>query len=206
MEKIKLFFKTTLLGGILVILPIFILILVFNWIYKFVIEQVRPLVEMLVETVRLHEFVASILAIIITLLVCFAVGLIVKTRLGKFTFEIFEKNFLHKLPFYKIIKETVIQLVGSDKNIFKSVALVNLFGNETLVTAFVTEEHKDGSFTIFVPSGPAPTAGFIYHLKKEYVHVLDYPIEKGMKIIFSLGAGSDELLTLYKNSKVKGNE
>lgn len=203
MEKLRLFFKTTLLGGILVILPIFLLILVFNWLYELVTEQVRPIVIMLVETARLHEFVASILAILITLLICFAIGLIIRTKLGKFTFEILESHFLRKLPFYKIIKETVIQVVGSEKNIFKSTALVNLFGNSTLVTAFITAEHSDGSFTVFVPSGPAPTAGFIYHLQRENVYKLDYPIERAMKTIFSLGAGSEEMIESFNNSSNK---
>ncbi|KAB2837535.1 MAG: hypothetical protein F9K45_12640, partial [Melioribacteraceae bacterium] len=68
MEKIKEFFKTTILGGLLIILPIYILILVFKWFFEFVIDNIRPIVSILVETVRLHEFIASIIAIIVTLL------------------------------------------------------------------------------------------------------------------------------------------
>jgi len=89
--------------------------------------------------------------------------------------------------------------MGSNKKLFKQVALVKLFGNDTMLTAFITDNHEDGSFTVFVPSGPAPTAGFIYHLKKEYVHPIDYPVEKAMKTIFSLGAGSKEMIK-YVNS------
>ena len=156
---------------------------------------------MLIETARLHEVVASAIAVLITLIICFAIGLLIRTNIGKFTFDIIERSLLHKLPFYKIIKETVIQLVGSDKNIFKSVALVKLFSSETLVTAFITAEHKNGMYTVFVPSGPAPTAGFIYHLKPENVHKLDYPVEKGIKTIFSLGGGSEEMIKLFYKQK-----
>ncbi|MBU2494084.1 MAG: DUF502 domain-containing protein [Bacteroidetes bacterium] len=196
MEKLKIFIKTTVLGGLLVVLPIYILVLVFKWFFEFVIDNIRPIVYVLIQTVRLHEFIASILAIVITLLLFFAIGLAVRTRLGKFTFDFIEINFLKKLPFYKIIKDTVLQLVGSEKNLFKAVALVNLYGNETLITAFVTEEHDNGMYSVFVPSGPAPTAGFIYHLKKEQVHIIDYQVDKAMKTVFSLGAGSNELTKL----------
>lgn len=196
MEKIKAFIKTTILGGLLVVLPIYILVLVFKWFFEFVIDNIRPIVYLLIQTVQLHEFIASILAIIITLLLFFAIGLLVRTRLGKFTFDFIEENFLKRLPFYKMIKETVLQLVGSERNLFKSVALVRLYGNETLITAFITEEHDNGMYSVFVPSGPAPTAGFIYHLKKEYVQILDYPVDKAMKTVFSLGAGSSELTKL----------
>lgn len=196
MDKLKAFIKTTVLGGLLVVLPIYILVLVFKWFFEFVVDNIRPIVYVLIQTVRLHEFVASIFAIVITLLLFFAIGLVVRTRLGKFTFDFIEVNFLKRLPFYKMIKETVLQLVGSEKNLFKAVALVNLFGNETLVTAFVTEEHDNGMYSVFVPSGPAPTAGFIYHLKKEHVHIIDYPVDKAMKTVFSLGSGSNELIKI----------
>lgn len=195
MEKIKSFVKTTLFGGALVVLPIVILVLVFRWLYDFVADKIKPITYLLVEAVKLQEFVASILAVIVILLVFFIVGVIVKTRFGKFSFELIELNFLTRLPLYKIIKETTLQLVGSEKTLFKYVALVNLFGNDTRVTGFVTDEHEDGIVTVFVPSGPAPTAGFIYHLPKNNVQKIDYPVEKAMKTILSLGAGSKELLS-----------
>jgi len=195
LDKIKSFFKTTLLGGVLVVLPIVILILVFRWLYEFIADKIKPLTYILLETAKLQEFVASGLAIIIILLSFFVVGLIIKTRLGQYSFEQLELRFLTKLPLYNIIKETILQLVGTEKKLFKHVALVNLFGNETRVTAFITDEHDDGSYTVFVPSGPAPTAGFVYHLTGNNVQIVNYPIDKAMRTIFSVGAGSKELLS-----------
>ena len=195
MDKIKSFFKTTLLCGILVVLPIVILILVFRWLYEFIADKIKPLTYILLETAKLQEFFASVIAITIILLSFFVVGLIIKTRLGQYSFEQLELRFLTKLPLYNIIKETILQLVGTEKKLFKHVALVNLFGNETRVTAFITDEHDDGSYTVFVPSGPAPTAGFVYHLTGNNVQIVNYPIDKAMRTIFSVGAGSKELLS-----------
>ena len=198
MDKIKSFIKTSLLGGTLVVLPIVILVLVFKWLYEFIADKIKPLTYILSETAKLQEFVASILAIVLIILVFFLVGMAVKTRLGRFSFAYLEQIFFTKLPLYKIIKETTLQLVGSEKTLFKHVALVNLFSNDTRVTAFITEEHDDGSYTVFVPSGPAPTAGFIYHLPKDRVQIINYPVDKAMKTIISLGVGSKELLNSYK--------
>ena len=203
MNKIKSFLKTTMLGGVLVVLPIVILILVFKWLYEFVADKIKPLTYLLSETVKLQEFVASALALILILLTFFLVGLLVKTRLGRFSIEKLETKFLSKLPLYKFIKETILQLVSNEKNLFKNVALVKLFGNETRVTAFITDEHDDGSYTVFVPSGPAPTAGFIYHLTRNNVQIVNYPIDKAMRTIFSVGLGSKELLILSKNADSK---
>ena len=200
MNNLKSFIKTTLLGGALVVLPLVILVSVFGWLYDFLSDKVKPLTYLFSETVQRQEFLASLFALIIILATFFVVGLVVKTKFGKLSFEYIERKFLFKIPLYKIIKETTLQLLGSNKTLFKSVALVKLFGSEARVTAFITDEHEDGSFTVFVPSGPAPTAGFIYHLPKEYVEKVNYPIDKAMKTIFSLGAGSKELLeSVVKN-------
>jgi uncharacterized membrane protein len=77
--------------------------------------------------------------------------------------------------------------------------LVDLFGNGNLVTAFITDEHDNGMFTVFVPSGPAPTAGFVYHIKPENLTKIDYPLDHAMRTIVSLGVGSKNILEKYNN-------
>lgn len=62
--------------------------------------------------------------------------------------------------------------------LFKQVALVNIWGEDARMTAFITDEHDDGSYTVFVPSGQAPTADFIFHLPGERVQKVNYPVEK----------------------------
>ena len=189
------------MGGALVVLPIVVLLLVFNWLYQFIADKIKPITYILSETARIQEFYASIAALILIILSFFIVGIILKTRLGRFTFKYLEQNILARLPLYKIIKETMLQLLGSEKTLFKHVALVKLFGNETRVTAFVTDEHDNGEYTVFVPSGPAPTAGFIYHLNGDNVQIIDCPVDKALKSIFSLGAGSRELLKSYHSGQ-----
>jgi uncharacterized membrane protein len=190
--------KTTLFGGFLVVLPIILLIFVLNWFFDFLTEKISPITNLLIQTARINEFVASIIAVVIILLLFFAVGLIVRTEIGKFTFSILEERFLKRVPLYRIIKETVTQLFGGEKILFKSVALVKLFGGDTLLTAFVTDEHPNGYVTVFIPSAPAPTGGYIYHVRKENVFKIDHPIDDAMRSILSLGAGSKGLLSKYK--------
>lgn len=194
MDKIKSFIKTTLFGGFLVVLPIIVLIFVLGWLYDTLIDKVRPITNILTETTKFSELAASAAAIVIILLLFFIVGLLVQTRIGKFFFHFLEERLLKRIPLYRIIKETVIQLFGGDKLIFKSVALVKPFGNDTMITAFITDESENDYITVFVPSAPAPTGGYIYHIKKEFVIKIDYPIEQAMKTILSLGAGSKDFL------------
>ncbi|MFA3783552.1 DUF502 domain-containing protein [Melioribacteraceae bacterium 4301-Me] len=195
MENLKSFVKTTLFGGFLIVLPIIVLIFVLNWFFDFLTEKISPITNLLIQTARINEFVASLTAVIIILLLFFVVGLVVQTEIGKFTFSVLEDRFLKRVPLYKIIKETVTQLFGGEKILFKSVALVKLYGSDTLLTAFVTDEHENGYITVFIPSAPAPTGGYIYHVRKEDVFKIDYPIDDAMRSILSLGAGSKALLS-----------
>ena len=197
MNKLKQFIRTTFVGGFLIVLPIVILLIVLNWMFESVTNYIRPITNLLIQTARVNEFVASFFAMFFIILVFFLVGIAVRTEMGKVTFTAFENKFLGKIFGYKIIKETVLQIFGEEKNVFKAVALVKLFGNETLMTAFITDEHSDGSYTVFIPSGPAPTAGFVYHVKKEQITIIDVPVDQALRSILSLGAGSKKIIEEY---------
>ena len=128
MNKLKQFIRTTFIGGFLIVLPIVILLIVLNWLFETLTGYIRPITNILIQTARVNEFVASFFAFFFIIMIFFLVGLLVKTEMGKVSFEVFEKRFLSKIFGYKIIKETVLQIFGEEKNVFKAVALVKLFG------------------------------------------------------------------------------
>lgn len=189
----KSFIKTSIIGGVVVLLPAGILVLTFNWLFGMIKSAIKPLTDQLVER-QMGEMLAVVIVLAIILAICFFVGVIVRTQFGRFIHETVEGKLLRIVPGYNVIKETVLQFLGDKPSPFASVALVRIFGNETMVTAFVTEKHANGWFTVFVPTGPNPTSGNIYHLKPEYVHPLQQPVEDVMRSIISCGAGSDVLL------------
>ncbi|MEJ5351696.1 MAG: DUF502 domain-containing protein [Melioribacteraceae bacterium] len=195
MLKLKSFLRTTFLGGFVVVLPIIVSILVLIWLYEFLTDKIRPITILLIQTTKLNEVVASIFAILVILIVFFVVGLIVQTRIGKIIIQLIEERLLKRIPLYKIIKETIVQLFGSEKLIFKYAALVKPFSNDTMILGFVTDESPNGYVTVFIPSAPAPTGGYIYNIKKENIIKLDYPVEQVMKVVLSLGAGSKEFFS-----------
>jgi len=134
------------------------------------------------------------LGIALLVLLCFSVGVVVRTKLGNWFYSVLETNLLMKVPGYSLIKETVAQFLGNKKSPFTSVALVQIFGNETMVSAFITDEHENGTVTVFVPTGPNPTSGNIYHLLPQYVHPIDVSVEDTMRSIISCGVGSEVLV------------
>jgi len=198
MDKLKLFLKTSLLGGVVVILPVAILVSVTVWVFNLITRWISPLTRLLTKDLQLNEFIAESFSIILIIATCFFVGMLVRTRLGDLLYRLVETRILKLAPGYSMIKDTVLQLFGNRKDSpFSSVALAQIFCNSTLVTCFVTDTHDDGSFTVFVPTGPNPTSGLIYHLEGRYVHPVAVPVQDAMRSVISCGAGSGKLLKEY---------
>ena len=197
MTKIKSFVKTSIIGGLIVLLPVGILLAAFAWVFNFIKGIIAPLTDVVVEHAVVNEFLATIIVLTIIVVACFVIGIIVRVQVGRFIHEKLEKYLLKSVPGYNLIKETVLQFLGNRSSPFSSVALAQIFGNETMVTSFVTERHEDGSYSVFVPTGPNPTSGNIYHLKPEYVHLVDQPVEDVMRSIISCGAGSAAILKAH---------
>ena len=198
-QRTKNFLKTTLLGGVIVILPITILIFAFRWLFGVVSNGIKPLTDLVVRTIpllsnRYDELIATLIVIFVILGGCFVVGLFIRTRLGQMLYSSLEGGLLIRAPGYKMVKETVNQFFGRKQSPFSSVALVQIFQNETMVTAFVTDRHGNGTVSVFVPTGPNPTSGFIYHIPEKYVHPVDVPVEDAMRSVISCGAGSEMLV------------
>ncbi len=202
LKRTKNFFKTTILGGVIVILPAIILGFAFKWLFGVVGRAITPLTNLVVNNLtlpdRYDQFIATLIVLAVIVFGCFFVGLFVRTRLGQMIYHSFESSLLAKAPGYKMIKETVNQFLGKKESPFSSVALVQIFENDTKVTAFITDRHADGTVTVFVPTGPNPTSGFIYHLDEQYVHPVDVSVEDAMRSVISCGAGSGALVNDLK--------
>ena len=198
MDKLKQFLKTSLLGGVVVILPVAILVSVTVWVFNLITGWISPLTRLLTKDLQINEFIAESFSIALILTTCFFVGLLVRTRLGDLLYQLVETRILKLAPGYSMIKDTVLQLFGNRKDSpFSSVALAQIFCNSTLVTCFITDTHDDGSYTVFVPTGPNPTSGLIYHLEGRYVHPVGVPVQDAMRSVISCGAGSGKLLHGY---------
>lgn len=210
-NKFYRFCKTSIIGGFVVVLPMSILIFIFKWLFSIISSYIAPISNNILHSTfgdsNGYNLTVDIFVILMIILTCFLIGLFVKTKIGKWFYVYLEKNLFSKVPGYKMVRETIAQLLSQDQDSpFASVALCQIFANETLVTAFVTDKHDNGYFTVFVPTGPNPTSGNIYHLKPEYVHMLDSTTEETMRTIISCGAGSKALLLNYQKSVAAINE
>ena len=200
MKNIQNFLKNTFIGGFLIILPVAALIGVLKWIYGFVIASIDYLPGIInylfdLKPDILDGVVGDIVALAITIIFCFVIGITVKTRIGNFLYNELEEHILSKFPGFSLIKDTINQFAGDSNKLFEEVALVRIFENSIKVTAFITNKNPDGSYTVFMPTAPNPTSGLIYHVPADCVEIIDISVEEAMKTIIGVGSGSEKVLT-----------
>jgi len=188
--------KTALLG----LVTIGVLAFVVEWLVRTVISLVKPLVHVLDATWGLSDYVAGTIVVAIIVAACFLIGVVVRTKVGAWILHAAEARLTRRAPGYVWIKDALSRLLGTYKPLFSSVALVEI-SSGTMTTAFVTDTHTDGSYTVFVPASPNPMTGSVYHIKPEHVHPLAVPVDVVWKSIVTCGAGSQELInSLHKEA------
>ena len=189
MKVLTEFAKSTLIGGLLVVVPIYFSVLLLAKALAGLIALLGPITALLPESLRgLRE----LLAILIVVMLCFAIGLAMRTRLGLRMFRGFERRVLEKIPGFGVLRGAMRRVSGrSDDAMFQPV-LVEI--EEALTPAFIVEELDDGRCVVLVPSVPTPAAGSLYILSRDRVHWVDAPVTEVIAVITRWGAGTSKLV------------
>ncbi|MNR04807.1 hypothetical protein D3C85_1207980 [compost metagenome] len=188
MNKPLAFVTKRVIGGLLVVVPIYLAVLVLLKGMKSVGQLVRPFTQLLPDWLPAEQ----VLSLLLVLVICFLIGSALHTRLGKVARERAEKGFLERIPGYTLFRSLTQQVAGDNReNVWKP-ALVEI--EEALVPAFIIEEFEDGRYTIFVPSIPTPFAGAVYVLDGARVHPVDVPFTEALKTVSRWGSGAKELV------------
>ena len=195
MKTIARFLKVTLVGGLLVVLPLWVSLLMLFKAINGALKMLLPIAKLLPQKI-VHEKIAAMLLL---LLICFVVGLLTRTQLGQRAGHWIVENILDRVPGFALIRGMTRQFVGNKEETLFQPALVEI--EEALVPAFIIEKHTDGQFTVFVSSSPTPMAGAIYILSPERVHPVDVPLRKAMVCVTKWGAGAAEMRAAMRPGK-----
>jgi len=98
-------------------------------------------------------------------------------------------------PVYKGAREVVHAVVGTQEHQFSRVVLVEYPKADTWAVAFVTGEARGAvaaplagdHLTLFVPTTPNPTSGFLLLVPAAATRSLELSVEEAMKVVISAG-------------------
>jgi len=188
MKQARSFVVSTLISGLITVIPVYLALLLLLKAMGSVLGLVRPIARLLPEWFPAE----NVLALLLLLVVCFLVGVAVRTAPGRAARERLEKSLFSRLPGFALVRSLTQQITGrGDERVWKP-ALVEI--EDALVPAFIIEELEDGRMTVFVPSVPTPLAGAVYVLDRQRVHILNVPFTQAVSTISRWGAGSRELV------------
>jgi uncharacterized membrane protein len=192
MRAIAEFTKTTLIGGVLIVVPVYLTVLLLLKAMSTIGGLVSPITHELPTTLPFRELIALLLLVA----TCFVCGIAVRTGPGLWAKNAVERALLEKIPGYALIRGLAGRLVGKKDEQTFSVVLAEI--EDALVPAFLVEECDEQHCVIFVPSVPTPAAGALYIIVKTRVHPVDVPFTQAVSVISKWGSGASELLAKMK--------
>lgn len=192
MKVAREFVINAVVGGMFVVVPVYLAVLLLLKGMQSVASLVRPVAALVPDSVPAE----SLLSLLLVLFACFLVGAAVRTRAGRAVRERLEVVFFERLPGYGLLRSLTQRLAGNSGGNAWQPALAEF--DDGLVPAFIIEALDDGRFTVFVPSVPTPLAGAVYILAPERVHIVDIPFSEAIKSISRWGSGSRDLVAAIR--------
>lgn len=195
--------RNAFLTGLALLAPLAVTFFVFAWLVDAIGGRFRPFFFFAVpETLREHSSLSVVWDVLATLLVLSLItlfGYVSRYVLGRFFGQLTER-FIQNIPGVSAVYSTVKQIVGTfsaqNRNLFSKVVLIEFPRRGTWSLGFLTNrtqgepQHRTAQevWTVFVPTTPNPTSGFLIMLPKEDIVELEMSVGDGMKMIISGGA------------------
>jgi uncharacterized membrane protein len=188
--------------GLLLLAPVAVTWLVFSWLVEKVGGGFRDIFFFYVpEPLRNNPSLAvgwDVLSTLIVVVLVTALGYVSRLFLGKF-FGAVAERFILNIPgigtVYSTVKQIVDTFSSQNRSVFSKVVLVQFPRAGMYSVGFLTNKAqgepqartKDEVWTVFIPTTPNPTTGFLVMLPREEITELEMSVGDGMKMIISGG-------------------
>lgn len=202
--------KKYFITGLVILLPLALTILIVGFVINFLTNPFLGFFEHFLE--RFSWYPDYRMIILITLKILLLITLFfITVALGFFARALVFKSLLslydyvmHHIPFiktiYKAVKQVIQTILGTTSRSFKQVVLVPFptrgawtIGLVSSPAPAICEKTLSTSLiTVFVPTTPNPTSGFLMMYREEEVVYLDMKMEDALKYIISCGVISNE--------------
>ena len=192
-------FRRFFLTGLLVTAPIIITIYVTWLVITFIDVKVANLLPEYLDFRKALPFQIPGLGLVIVIFVITLIGAITPGLIGRNLLKLGEM-ILFKTPVirtvYSSIKQIMETVMSTNSKSFKEVVLVEYPRKDIWVIAFVTSSvqgeldnkiKKSDLVSIFVPTTPNPTSGFLLFAAKKDLIYLKMPVEQAVKLVISGG-------------------
>lgn len=202
-QRFQNHFRNRMLSGLLVVVPIGITLLFLRFFYTITAGYIaKPLKAVFGEGA--HDYAVAAIAVFLFFLVLYITGMIAAAVIGKRIIR-FVERLIDRIPFVKTIygasKQVVETISLNDYSSYKSAVFIEFPRPGLLILGFMTSEiwlndGEDLHYTVFVPTTPNPTSGYLELVPADQVKFADMSVEDALKMIVSGGIISPDRLNI----------
>lgn len=210
-SKIKNYFFT----GVVVAAPVAITIYMSYHLVIWINDVTSRLIPQQWSIGNFVPYAVPGLGLLLLLASLLLIGMLTTGYVGKFFVSLWEK-IIRKMPIvssiYSLIKQIFETFLSQKNRSFSEVVLVEYPRKGLWTIAFVSKENTGGEveektgakkLSIFVPTTPNPTSGFLIFVEEKDVIKLDMSVEDGIKYVISCGIVAPEMNETGYKSKEK---
>jgi len=204
-------FKSYIIAGLLVWLPIWITLLVI----RFIVELLDGTLSMLPKAYQpeqLFGFNVPGLGLVLSIAIVLMTGMLVTNFLGRKLVELWD-GVVGRIPLvrsvYNATKQVATTLFAKDGQSFRKVFLIEYPRKGLWSIAFqsgVGSEEVQAVFgeeilTLFIPTTPNPTSGFLIMVPKKDAYELQMSVDQALRLVISLGVVQPPQASIVENKK-----
>lgn len=189
------FFRATAIGGLLLLLPLFIVVGLVGYIYSFVSVIQDPLSKYLPVDTPLGLLTLFVATVALIILLCFAAGLLAHRAIGIQVSRLIERYLSTIFPKYTIYKDLLAGNIGGKQHLPSLKPVLVRVGDE-LRPAFETDRLQDQQVVVFFPGAPDSWIGHVSIVAPDRVRSLDLSFNDAIAMLEQLGRGSGSRISL----------
>ena len=190
MRNVWRFLRTTLVGGLLFLVPLVVLGAIVEKALRIAHRVSDPLANRLFPDARPAVLLAS--AALLLALFCFLAGLLAMAGPARRMIAWLESGLLAKIPGYLLLKAASQSALGVESQSQYPVVLARI--EDSWQFGFLVERLPDEHLAVYVPGAPNTMSGSVYFMSAERVRPSEIPMHLAMKCLRGMGAGSAALL------------
>lgn len=156
----------------------------------------------------------AIFSVLLTVFFLYCIGVFTANIVGR-RFVRLGESILEHTPFvktiYKSSKQILQTIAGEKGQNFQRVVLIPFPSKEVRSIGFVTGSSKDSATgedlcTVYLPTAPSPTGGFVIVVRRAEVIELDWTVEDALKTIISGGVLAPDRIPLMTAAPSRSSE
>lgn len=191
--------KNYLLTGVIVTAPVAITVYMSYHLVVWINSVTSHLIPQQWKIGNFVPYAVPGLGLVLLIAALMLIGMLTTGYVGKFFVKLWER-IIRKMPvvssFYSLMKQIFETFLSQKSRSFSEVVLVQYPRKDLWTIAFVSKDETGGEvadkvgqkmLSIYVPTTPNPTSGFLIFVPENDVIKLDMSVEDGIKYVLSCG-------------------